>query len=334
MKKILLLGGILWVVLFLLRILQIGGIDPTYRDPAIEVFKPLQTHLSQVINEIVPSPQSAVLAGMLIGSKENLPYFLKQELQVTSTIHLIVVSGQNLSLLAGFMMSLGSFLGRRKTIILTTFVILFYSLMTGLQVPVLRAAIMAILSYTAQLLGKERTGWWMLFLTAGGMLLFNPNWILNISFQLSFLATLGVVVVSPIVMKHLKKIPQILRQDLAVSISAQALTLPIIASNFGQISLVGVLVNALVLWTIPLVMVTGFMALGLGLINTLLGQIVGLVPGILLTYFLDIVEIFAKIPRANIKIGETVVILWIGYYLIIGAIVWGLAQKSQKPNEI
>lgn len=327
MIKLLSLSLVLWILLFCLRILQIGGLDLTYIDKPTEILKPLQVYLSQIINQILPFPQSSILAGMLIGSKENLPYYLKTKLQITSTIHLIVVSGQNLSLLAGFVMSLTAYLGRKKTILLTTCIILFYSIITGLQVPVLRAAIMAILSYLGQILGKEKTGWWILAFTAGAMLLYNPNWLLSISFQLSFMATLAVVVVGPILVKCLHKVPNILREDLAVTLGAQALTLPIIALNFNQLSLVGVVVNTLVLWTVPVVMITGFISLGLGIINTFLGQITGLIPSILITYFLNIVDLFSNIPGANIKLVATTIMLWLGYYLIVGAIIWWLHLK-------
>lgn len=328
MTKLFFLGTAVWLTIFLLRIFQIGGIDPIYRDPEVELFKPFRDRLVQTVNETLPYPQSALLSGILLGSQENLPLTLKNQLKTTSTIHMVVVSGQNLSLLAGLMMGFVSFLGRKRTVILTLFVIVLYSLLTGFQVPVIRAALMAGLTYLAQLLGKERVGWWVLCLVAGAMLLFNPNWILNISFQLSFLATLGVVVVSPIVMDFLKKVPQILRQDLAVTLSAQALVLPVIAYNFNQISLIGILVNILILWSIPIVMVSGFVALVLGLISTWLGQILGFLPGVLLTYFIYLVEIFAQIPGASVSIGKTVVLLWVGYYFLIGALVWGMRIKE------
>ena len=241
---------------------------------------------------------------------------------------MVVVSGQNLSILAGFVMGMVTFLGRKKTVCLTLFVIVFYSLLTGLGVPVLRAAIMAGFAYLAQILGKDRSGWWVLLVTAGLMLIYNPNWLLNISFQLSFLATFGVVVVSPILTQVLKRVPEILKQDLATTISAQALVLPIIAFNFNQISLAGIFANILILWTIPLVMVSGIITLILGLISPILGQITGLFPAILLTYFVDIVNFFAKIPGASLNIEKTSIIIWIGYYFMLGAVIWILNKKN------
>lgn len=321
----------IWLFLFSFRILQIGGIDPTYQEKGNQALKPLQDHLARVLEKTSPYPQSSLLEGILIGVGQRIPFALKKELQATSTIHIVVVSGQNLTILAGFLISLAGFLGRKKTIFLTLLVVVFYSLLTGLQIPVLRAAIMALLAYLAQLLGKERQGIWVLALTGGLMLLFNPNWLLSISFQLSFLATLGVVVLAPVFVDKLQPVPQILRQDLAMTLSAQLLTLPVIAFNFHQLSLFGILVNSLILWTVPLVMVSGFITLGLGLVSSFLGQLASLIPSVLLTYFIYIVEFFAKFPGASVSIGESSIVFWVGYYLLVGAGVWMLS-KSQSSN--
>jgi competence protein ComEC len=166
------------------------------------------------------------------------------------------------------------------------------------------------------------------------MLLWNPNWLLNISFQLSFLATLGVVVVAPVLLDWMKVVPKIIKEDLAVTLAAQLLVLPIIAYNFYQISLVGILVNSLILWSIPIVMISGFIALGMGIINLFLGQIAGLVSGILLTYFVYLVQIFAKIPGANLKIGETSLLVWTGYYFFMASFIWGLGVKKKLQTHI
>lgn len=329
MRKFLIVGIALWLVLFSLRVVQIGGIDPIYQEEGVKLLQPLQIKLSSVIEQSLPYPQSALLAGIILGADKKLPFSLKTDLKTTSTIHIVVVSGQNLTILAGFVMRIVSFLGRRKTIAATLAVIVVYSLISGFEVPVVRAAIMATLAYLAQILGKERTGWWVLLVTAGLMLLYNPNWLLNISFQLSFLATLGVVVVAPALIGYLKPIPRILKEDIAVTLAAQLLVLPIIAYNFYQISIIGILVNSLILWSIPIVMITGFISLVVGLVNSFLGQLVGLVPAVLLTYFIYLVQFFAKIPGASFQIGETVVLVWVGYYLMVGGIIWSLVIKGK-----
>lgn len=334
MVKLLCVAGILWFALFALRVNTIGGIDPVYKEKGNQTFAPLQGDLSQTISNLLPNPQAALLSGILLGDGSKIPFSLKNDLVATSTIHLVVVSGQNLTILAGFVMTLITLLGRRKTILITLLVIGFYSFLTGLQVPVLRAAVMVTLVYLAQLSGREGAGSWVLFLTAAGMLLINPNWLLNISFQLSFLATFGVIVVAPIFLERLKMVPRILREDLAVSLSAQLLTIPVIAYNFGQMSLIGILVNSLILWTMPILMISGFLTLILGLVNPFLGQVVGLVPGVLITYFIDVVKLFADAPGSGMYVAESSTVLWVGYYLIVGAIILGMGKRVNKRTSM
>lgn len=334
MLKLTLCLIVFWTLLFTFRVVQIGGVDPTYKEEGVQLFEPLRTSLSKKIDDILPYPQSALLSGIILGNQSDLPYYFRKQLQITSTIHIVVVSGQNLTILAGFVMSLVSIFGRKKTIILTLFVIVFYSLITGFGVPVVRAAIMAGIVYIGKLLGKEGTGWWILFFTGALMLIYQPNWLLNISFQLSFLATFGVIVVAPIFSEKLKRIPTLIREDFAVTLAAQLMVLPVIAYNFNQISVAGLLANSLVLWSIPLVMISGFLAMVLGLLNNLIGQVAGLIPGILLTYFIYIVQFFSKIPGASFNISQTNILMWVGYYLLLGVGVWILKNKNSKSETI
>jgi len=190
---------------------------------------------------------------------------------------------------------------------------------------------MALSAMIAVLLGKQATGWWILLLTAGLMLLFSPNWVFSISFQLSFLATLGLVSLAPMIAGVLKNVPQLLKLDLSVTLAAQALTLPVIASNFNQVSLVGVGANILVLWTIPLVMASGFLSLLVELVIPGLGQILAIVPNILLTYFIYIVELFASLPMATVRASDIGVIGWAGYYLLMGsAMIYLWSRKKLR----
>ncbi len=334
MAKLFSIIFIAWLIIFTLRVMSVGGIDPTYRDPPWETLLPFRNHLTSLVDKLLPWPQSALLSGILLGSQERIPFTLKQQLKNTSTIHMVVVSGQNLTILAGFVMSLVSILGRKKTIILTLGVIVTYSILTGGQVPVLRAALMATLAYLAQILGKEKVGWWTLLVVAGLMLLFNPAWLLNISFQLSFLATFGVIVVAPIFVARLTAIPSLLRQDLAVTLAAQLMVTPVIVYNFGQVSLIGILANSLILWVIPIVMVNGMMVLIAGSILIELGQVVGLISGVLLTYFIDIVKMTAAVPGASLMVGETSPIIWVGYYLILGAMILKISNVPPKAANL
>lgn len=317
-------------VILLVRLLQVE-INTQYREAENQSLATQREGLARLIDQITPYPQSTLLAGILVG-EDRIPFWLKQDLKATGTIHMVVVSGQNLSILAGFLMGLIYILGRRKIFFIILICILIYSVLTGLQIPVLRAAIMTFFAFSAQFFGREAKPLWIIFLTASLMLIFNPNWLFSISFQLSFMATLGVIL-SPILSFKLKKVPRVIREDLAVTTSATLFTLPILAANFGQFSLIGLVVNLLVLWIIPIVMVVGALSLALALINLALGSILAVVPTVLLTYFLYLVRFFADSPLSLIFINQTPVSVWVGYYLVLFSLLWALSPGADLDQD-
>ncbi|MDO8429080.1 MAG: ComEC/Rec2 family competence protein [Candidatus Daviesbacteria bacterium] len=332
MSKLLVFFIPIWLILLTFRIISIGGVDPTYRHQEVEYLSPLKEVFTERANQILPSPQSELLAGIVLG-EDKIPYWLKKDLQRTSTIHLVVVSGQNLSLLAGFLMGLVYFLGRRLTILIIFLIIPIYAVLTGFQVPVIRAQVMIYLVFGAQLLGRDQRGIWSLILAGSLMLLLVPHWIFSISFQLSFMATLGVVL-SDNLLPAFRRVPRIIREDLVVTISATALTMPLIAYYFGELSLIGILVNILILWCIPLIMISGAIILIISLVSLTLAQVLAVIPGILLTYFLYIVDFFSDLPFASLNLGESPLITWIGYYLILFSLFRVLNLKWRlKDNQ-
>ena len=232
------LAIILYLLIFFVRYQQGGW------DIKLDLFPQVRQNLDQKISLLLPSPQAELLSGVLLGQNKTLPATLKLKLRDTSTLHIVVASGQNLSLVAAFFLNLAGLIKRRNAIVLSLLAVVLYTLLTGVQVPVLRAAIMFSLASLAQIFGRQRDGWWVLTLTAGLMLLINPEWITDLSFQLSFLATFGVVVVSPILIRYLDKIP-VIGQDLSVTLAAQLMVTPIIAQSFHQISFVSLVLCVL-----------------------------------------------------------------------------------------
>ncbi len=321
------LGGLGCLGLFGIRVWMLGGLDGSYEKPEPTFLQPFQSYLASLIDQILPYPQNKVLAGMLLGV-DKIPFGLKQQFKTTSTVHILVVSGQNLSILAGFLMTLAPFLGRKKTIFLSFLMIIFYSVLTGLGIPVIRAAIMATLVLAAQLFGKEGQSLWILGVTVIAMLLFNPNWLLSISFQLSVLATLGALIAPGLLDPYFQFVPSFIRQDVEVSLLVQLLILPIIGSNFGQLGLVGILANLFILWTVSLIMVLGILGVLGGLGSLVVGKVLGLGASVLISYMLVVISFFSSLPFAQVELPLTSLEVWIGYYLIIFAIGWKLVYLS------
>lgn len=318
------LAILLYVLLYFVRLQQ-----PEWKLQT-EVFKEQRSFFTQRVKQFLPSPQAELLSGVVLGIKQDLPYELKFALRDTSTLHIVVASGQNLMILAGFIMYLAGVIKRRTAIILTLLVIVVYTLLTGVQIPILRAALMFGLASLAQVFGRQNDGLRVLILVAGLFLLVNPRWTADLSFQLSFLASFGVIVVAPIFMKAMDFVPNIIKENLAVTLGAQLMITPVIASNFHQLSLVSLVTNVLVLWILPYIMGMGFVFLLLGSLIPLFGQLLSLALNIMLTYFIYIVQFFASLPFAWEYIGELSWIVWVGYYFVLAAVMLSLTHVQTK----
>lgn len=287
----------------------------------------LRRFLADRVSQLLPSRESSILLGMILGI-DQIPSDLKDDLRKTGTIHAVVVSGQNISIVAGFFAILVGILHRRLVIVLTLLAILFYTLLVGAQPPAVRAAIMGVLAYGAVGLGRQTLSLWSLFLAAALMLFFSPQLLFDLSFQLSFAATFGVVAIAPLLDDVLKFIPHFVREGLTVTTSAWLLTLPILAFTFNQISLVALLANLAVFFIILPIMVLGFATIFAAAINPILGTVFAWLAFICIWYFVKSVEFFARFPLASIKIPHFALFWVFLYYGVVLALWFSFLQKK------
>ncbi|MBI4039197.1 ComEC/Rec2 family competence protein, partial [Candidatus Daviesbacteria bacterium] len=317
------LSVVLFLLIFFIR-LQQGGWEIS-----LDLFKRKRLVLDQKISQFLPSPQAELLSGILLGQNKNLPVKLKLNLRDTSTLHIVVASGQNLSMVGGLFLAMAGLIKRRNAIFLSLLAVTLYTLLSGVQVPILRAAIMFSLASLASIYGRVKDSIWILIITLSVMLLINPLWIKDLSFQLSALATIGVVVVAPVLLQYLRFLP-LLGQDLSVTIGAQLMVIPIIIQNFHQLSLVSILTNLLVGWTIPFIMILGGLMLMASFIWSGLAWILGLATVVILTYFIYIVGFFAALPFAWEYVGEQTWVVWVGYYILLTGVLLVLIKSNIK----
>lgn len=321
------LAILLYLLIYFLRFQQGGWEIQT------ELFSGFRQDLDQRISLLLPSPQAELLSGILLGNKKNLPPQLKLSLRDTSTLHIVVVSGQNLTMVAGLFLPFAWLISRKFAILLSLLAIVFYTILTGAQVPVLRAALMASASFLAVLLGRQKDGIWVLAVTGGFMLLLNPLWVDDLSFQLSFLATTGVVVLAPMILKKLSKLPKFIAIDLAVTTSAQLMVIPVIAQSFHQFSLVSIITNLLVGWTVPILMILGGVMLMFSFLSSGVAWLISILTNAFLTYFVYIVQFFASLPFAWEYVGEKSIVFWIGYYFILSGVMLVLKHDKNSTGE-
>lgn len=249
----------------------------------------LLQRIERRINRILPEPQASFLAGLLLGVKRNLPEDLLEDFKRTSTTHIIVLSGYNITIIAvlltGFLNLLT--LPRKYSFYLAALGIIGFVWLVGPSPSVIRAMIMGILLLLTIKINRLYNKRNVLAFTAFLMLLYDPYQLLHsISFQLSFAATLGIVYLYP----KLSRLGEILGTTLA----AQATVFPIIFFYFREISLIAPLANLLILPAVPF-------SLLFGSLGILLGKFFAWPAWLFLTYEIKVVGFLADLPWAAIK---------------------------------
>lgn len=258
-----------------------------------------------VINSLLPEPQASLLNGILFGVKTTMPKSFYDALLATGTLHIIALSGMNISILATLTAKSTMFLGRKASSILSIWLIVLFVLFVGPSPSIIRAAIMGCLSLVAIYFGRQDWGVLSLILAAGIMLLIDFSLMKNLSFQLSFLATLGIILANRKAECQqrnglINQFKYWFKANLKLTFSAQLFTLPIILYNFHRLSLAAPIANLAIEWVIQPIMVLGFITGILGLIWLPLGMVVGWLTWVPLTYLIAVVEWLARVPGASI----------------------------------
>ena len=261
--------------------------------PTKSLIYSLRKKLIEFYKSSLPEPGGSLLAGMVIGSKESIPSGFWQELRNSGTAHIVVASGTNVSLVAGFIMGcLLLVINRKKAVLVSIAIVWFYALMAGFDAPIIRAAAMATIGFTAQEYGKLYNALRSLLITFVVMLLIFPGWITDIGFWLSFTATASILIFEPIVYKRIHKVPDIIRKDFSTSLSAQVGVAPIIFATFGYYSVLSPIANVLVASVVAPLTIIGMLAGVIGVVFEPAGRIILLVCYPLVLWFSGVVGVF------------------------------------------
>ena len=285
--------------------------------------------LEERIGQILPEPESSLLAGVVLGVKRNLPEDFYEALQKSGTLHVVVVSGTNVMYVISALMWLGGFLMRPLRIALTVVILLAYALMVGGGAAVWRATLMGLTVLLAAALGRRRLAKEALFLSAAFLLFVGPMGLWQVGFQLSFAATAGIIFLQNILDQKLQVLPKMVREGLVTTLAAQIAVLPIITSNFQTLSLVSPLTNLLIFSLVPALTIGGALVALVALIWLSLGQFLAPLIYIPAKLFVTIVNFSATAPLAQVEMPKVPVLVWIVYYLVLVGFAYQGAQSSK-----
>lgn len=331
-------------------LLENKGIGLKLYFPEIKLLKPDQGNmivgkislwrqkLIAIYQEFLPEPASSLALGMILGFKAPMSPSFQESLRNVGLTHVVVASGLNITLFAGFLGSFFTLFFRRQlTLPLIFFGISFYALLAGFEPPVIRAALMGGLTLLGQTFGKQSLAVLTLTFVGLAMLIFDPILIFDLGFQLSFLATVGLVLVGPIlkqihILKSISRFP-LLGESFLTTLGAQLAVLPLILSSFGYYSFLSLLANTLVLWTVPWVMGFGGLVGALGLIFKPLGQITAFIIYPFLFYFEKITLWLSRFDFLSFRVERFSLFLTLAYFsFLIASLLW-LKRQNENKNE-
>ena len=284
-------------------------------------------------SQSIPEPHSSLLSGLLLGAKQSLGKEMLQDFRKAGVIHIVVLSGYNITIVAEAIMVAFSFLPKFGSMSFGVLGIILFAVMTGGSATVIRASAMALLVVLAKATRRQYDITRALIIVGLFMIIQNPKiLVFDSSFQLSFLATLALIFVSPIIEKKLQFItPRFkLREFATATISTQIFVLPLLLYKMGELSLVGLPVNILILAFIPLTMLFGFLTGAISFISVAISLPFAFASYAFLSYELKVVEIFSFLPFASISIPYFPLWLMVGVYLAYGIIIHRMTGKKIK----
>lgn len=257
------------------------------------------------IEKALPEPESALLAGLLLGEKRGLGEDVTESFRRAGVIHIIVLSGYNVALVINTVREgLQHVLPRNIALGSAGVVALLFMLMTGASETAVRATLMALVVLLAKALYRPADGLRILLVVAAGMAVWNPYLVLfDLSYQLSVLATLGLVTLSHHFIPYLVWLrSKSLIEIVSTTLATQVAVLPLLVLSIGQVSLVSLVANILILLPIPYAMLLGFFAALVAQVSTALAFPLSAVTYGILHYIIRVSEFLGSLPYAAVNL--------------------------------
>ncbi len=293
---------------------------------------PLKERIVQSFRRVLPEQDADLLAGLNLGEKSAIDKDFRNDLVATGTIHIIALSGYNVTIVANalrdFLVDVLGLSARIAGIFGGVGIVLFV-VMTGLQSSAIRAGAMALIGLFARGKGRTYNAFRALLFAGFLMILWNPKYLVyDVSFQLSFLATLGIMFITPILEHSFRRVPRkilfifTLRELMSVTLGAMLGVAPFILYKMGTFSFISLIANIAVLPAIPFAMGFGFLAGVVGWFSIGLAYPLAWVTSKLLLYVTTLVTFFAKIPYASVTLKHVSLLLCLSLYGIIVMLVF------------
>jgi competence protein ComEC len=317
--------------------------------PPLQWIYSLRERLAASLAGALPEPQGSVAQAILLGLRGNIPDSLYQAFSRTGTAHLLAISGLHMSIIIAIFLSLGiTIFGRRRStyIWLTLGLTWFYAMLAGMNPPVIRAAIMGSLFIIAVYLGRQGSAIIALAFAAAVMVGIQPGLLWTVSFQLSFLAMAGLVLLYPYLQtwgrrgvsrifgdrEALAAAGNMISDLFAASLAATLAVVPLIAYNFGIVSLVGLPATFFALPALPFIIITSGLVAFAGLVASVVAQILGWLAWLFLSYLMFLVRGFDALPYSSLNVTAISPCYVLGYYVVLAGIIVFLSYRNRLAD--
>lgn len=294
----------------------------------------LKNKLVSVIYRWLPEPESLLMSGILFGEKTVLDGELEDDFRRAGLVHIVVLSGYNIAVVVHALVFLFRFLPLPVRTVLAVSGIVLFAILTGAGPTVIRASIMALLIVLAKFVGRAYDIRRALIMALLIMVIINPKILyFDISFQLSFLATYGLIAFAPYLENKFKWIPTTLefRGNAIATIAAQIWVLPLLLYSIGEFPVISILVNVLVLFAVPWAMFFGFIMSLVGLFSGSLASLLAYPTYFLLKYQIVIVEFFGNLSFATFTIPPFP--WWLMVLMYVGIFWWTMRIYKKQSSQ-
>ena len=297
------------------------------------------------MESVMPKEDAAAIFAMLFGGYEGIKPELIEAFTATGIVHILSVSGSHITLLAAVMACLGALLRLRPTVtaVFVAVVISLYCVLAGCVPPALRAGAMGLLAFFALAWERESDARRLLVLVGMALLFFEPLLAFDVSFQLSFAATAGLLYLAPPFdswLSRLRFLPRFAAMSLAVTLGAQLATVPFLAWYFHRLSLSSLAANIVVVPVVELVIVAGLFAGLVSFVLPFLAKIVFLADSLLLGLVYECTRLLAHVPGGEVYLPTLSAPLALAYFAVLAvfvqpeerrAAVFSWCSKQRKP---
>lgn len=259
----------------------------------------------RVIEKSLPRQQAGLLNGILIGYREGLTEEVQKAFSDAGLTHIMAVSGANVAFLIFPLVFVFKKLHVRHIIanaLIIAFLVIFVYI-TGFEPSVLRAVVMGIVLLLGRILMRDPDIYTSLAFSAILLLVISPYMLFNIGFQLSYAATISLVLLGKKIRSYInfKFIHPKVAEILSATLSAQLGVLPVILFYFNKLSLISIVSNLLVIPLIEVITILGTVMAVLGQLSLVFSQILGYVNCLLLSFVLLVTKVSSELPFATIR---------------------------------